>query len=248
MPPCHATFVYKVLHKINSWRSMEYAAISAARGTHAGQNTTMQPAQRRLEDTIMSTTQPIKSKDALNRFKNYYAAQKPMPRNNALIILGLNTALRISDILVLKWKDLYDSRTKTIKEHLEVTEQKTGKSRMIALNRSLRTSLKSYFEFSFQGRGYDKNQYLFPGRKGGTEPISRSQAYRIIRTAAKASGLEEHISCHSLRKTFGYHAWKQGTPPALLMDIYNHSSYSITKRYLSIEQDERDEVYLKILL
>lgn len=196
----------------------------------------------------MSTTQPIKSKDALTRFKNYYASQKPIPRNNTLIILGLNTALRISDILVLKWNDIYDSRTKAVREHMEITEQKTGKIRIIALNRSLRTSLDSYFEFSFQGKTYDKDQYLFPGRKGSTEPISRSQAYRIIRTAAKASGLEEHISCHSLRKTFGYHAWKQGTPPALLMDIYNHSSYAVTKRYLSIEQDERDEVYLKILL
>lgn len=49
-----------------------------------------------------------------------------------------------------------------------------------------------------------------------------------------------------MRKTFGYHAWKQGIPPALLMDIYNHSSYRITKRYLGIEQDERDDIFLTI--
>lgn len=41
-------------------------------------------------------------------------------------------------------------------------------------------------------------------------------------------------------------AWKQGTPPALLMDIYNHSSYRITQHYLGISQDERDEIYLKL--
>ena len=196
----------------------------------------------------MSTTQPIKSKAALNRFKNYYFLQKPKPRNGTLIILGLNTALRISDILMLKWGDIYDDRTKAVRKYLEVTEQKTGKPRIIALNRSVRTALKSYLAFSFQGKSCEMEQYLFPSQKGKGEPISRSQAYRIICAAPKARGLDGHISCHSLRKTFGYHAWKQGTPPALLMDIYNHSSYSITKRYLSIEQDERDEVYLKISL
>lgn len=196
----------------------------------------------------MSTTQPIKSTEALNRFKNYYFLQKPKPRNATLIILGLNTALRISDILMLKWQDLYDEQTETMKKYLEVVEQKTKKTRIIALNSSVRSALMDYLEFSFQEKGYKKEQYLFPSQKGKNEPISRSQAYRIICTAAKASGLNKHISCHSLRKTFGYHAWKQGTPPALLMDIYNHSSYHITKRYLGIEQEERDEVYLKISL
>lgn len=37
-------------------------------------------------------------------------------------------------------------------------------------------------------------------------------------------------------------------PPALLMAIYNHSSYQITKRYLCIDQDDKDEVYSKIRL
>ena len=61
-------------------------------------------------------------------------------------------------------------------------------------------------------------------------------------------GLEEHVSCHSLRKTFGYHAWKQGVPPVMLMKIFNHSSYQITIRYLCIEQDEKDEVFRNIAL
>ena len=77
-------------------------------------------------------------------------------------------------------------------------------------------------------------------------PINRVQAYRIIKEAAQAAGLDEYVSCHSLRKTFGYFAWKQGVPPAMLMDIYNHSSYRVTKRYLGIEQDERDCVFQQI--
>ena len=91
-------------------------------------------------------------------------------------------------------------------------------------------------------------QYLFLSQKGDNVPICRSQAYRMVKQAANATGLYEHISCHSLRKTFGYHAWKQGTPPALLMAIYSHSYDKITKRYLCIEQDERDQVYKNISL
>ena len=80
------------------------------------------------------------------------------------------------------------------------------------------------------------------------KPLNRSQAYRIVKAAADKTIQDEHISCHSLRKTFGYYAWKNGTPPALLMDVYNHSSYDVTQHYLGIEQDERDEIYLNLEL
>jgi len=88
--------------------------------------------------------------------------------------------------------------------------------------------------------------FLFTKNTNYSKPLDRTQAYRIICTAAQEALHMEHISCHSLRKTFGYHAWKQGTPPALLMNIYNHSSYEVTKRYLGIEQDERDKLFMSI--
>lgn len=56
---------------------------------------------------IMSTTEPIRDIQKLLDFKNYYLNVKPNLRNYTIIILGLNTALRISDILNLTCDDIY---------------------------------------------------------------------------------------------------------------------------------------------
>ncbi|MCM1268907.1 MAG: site-specific integrase [Bacteroidales bacterium] len=190
----------------------------------------------------MSTTEPIKNKEALSRFKNYYKDVRPNPRNYTLIVMGLNTAFRISDLLSLRWQDVC-TEDGDLRTHIRMTEQKTGKSHIVPINASLRQALFDYYS---QCKTAQPHSWLFPSTRYKTQPLSRYQTYRLIRNAAEQCGLSEHISCHSLRKTFGYHAWKQGTPPAMLMDLYNHSSYQITKRYLGITQDERDQVYLQI--
>lgn len=80
----------------------------------------------------MSTTQPIRDREELQRFKNYYLLDKPNYRNYALIITGLNTALRINDILHLTWDMVFDDGN--IRKHIELKEQKTGKTNRILLN------------------------------------------------------------------------------------------------------------------
>ncbi len=190
----------------------------------------------------MSTTEPIRDIQKLLDFKNYYLNDKPNFRNYTIITLGLNTALRISDILNLTYDDVYQD--KKVRKHITVTEQKTGKENRILLNREAKTALEQYRKVLVQTQMYkDGNPYLFPCPQKAYAPISRSRAYRMITSAARAIGIEGHISCHSLRKTFGYHAWKQGCDPVVIMVIFNHSSLSITKRYLCIEQDDKDEVY-----
>lgn len=192
----------------------------------------------------MSTTQPIRNKEQLEVFKNYYQTEKPSGRNHMLIIMGLNSALRISDILHLSYGDVYDFEEKEWKKYLVVKEHKTGKINRIYMNKEIRRVLEKYTAPEEK----IPSDWLFPSQKQKDQPLSRYQAYRLIRTAASFAGLGDNISCHSLRKTFGYHAWKQGTAPALLMNIYNHSSFQITKRYLCIDQDDRDEVFEKIQL
>lgn len=194
----------------------------------------------------MSTTQPIKTAELLQDFKEYYRKEHPNPRNYALCILGLNTALRISDILLLKWENVYDFQKEKYYSHISVKEQKTGKTSRIAVNHTITEVLTEYYAANKAIPSAE--DYLFQSRKGINRPLGRSQAFRIIKEAACGIGMNQNISCHSLRKTFGYHAWRQGTPPALLMDIYNHSSYRITRHYLGIDQDDRDTVFLNISL
>ena len=190
----------------------------------------------------MSTTQPIKNSEQLKAFKNYYQQEKPNSRNYILIITGLNSALRISDILSLTYGDVYDYQKKAWKTHISIIEQKTGKTNRIYMNQEIRRTLELY---SFPDQN-TPSTWLFGSQLQKNKPLSRYQAFRIVKRAAVFAGLDSNISCHSLRKTFGYRAWKQGTPPALLMSIYNHSSYQVTKRYLCIDQDDKDEVFAKI--
>ena len=193
----------------------------------------------------MNTTQPIRDSEKLQLLKNYYLSVEPNIRNHTLIIIGLNTALRINDILHITWGEIYNFDKNVVKNHLIIKERKTGKQNIIALNQDVKENLIQLLDSQ---KPVTKETFLFQSRKGSNQPLSRSQAFRIIKKAAENIGYPEHISCHSLRKTFGYYAWKQGIPPAVLMSIFNHSSFQITKRYLGIEQDDKDSVFLNVKL
>lgn len=194
----------------------------------------------------MNIAEPIKSVGDLEKFKNYYKEIKPNARNRLMIILGLNTALRISDILSLKWEIVFDFEKNRYRNHITIIEQKTGKRSQVYMNSNVLNALKEYKQcIEKDKRSVDSNTYLF-NHTNKNISISRSQAFRIIKEAAEYCSISGVISCHSLRKTFGYHAWKQGVPPVLLISIFNHSSFNVTKRYLGIEQDDRDEIFRKV--
>lgn len=193
----------------------------------------------------MGTTQPIRNMEQLKKLENFYYDREPNLRNYALICLGINSALRISDLLHLKWKDVYEFSSGEFCYHIILTEQKTQKETRIALNKSARNALAQYMHSLPE---VAPDMYIFPGKSGAISMLSRSQAFRIIRHASEQLHLGSGISCHSMRKTFGYHAWRQGVSPVILMEIYNHSSYQITKRYLGIEQEDKDSVFLNMNL
>ena len=90
-------------------------------------------------------------------------------------------------------------------------------------------------------------EYLFKSRKGENRPITTVQAYRIISEVAKRIDLEE-IGTHTMRKTLGYWHYQQYKDVAILQEIFNHSSPSVTLRYIGINQDNIDKSYMNFSL
>jgi integrase len=187
----------------------------------------------------MAITQPIRNKNQIRELASFYLKAGQL-RNYVLIILGLNTALRISDLLRLTWDDVYDFENNRVRTRIDIIEKKTRKAKSIVLNSSAISALTL-----FAGVSARSGCFLIENSRT-LKAISRIQAYRLIRAAAEALGFSCRVSCHSLRKTFGYHARKSGVSPAVIMEIYNHSSLSVTRRYLGVTQDDKDAVYMAL--
>jgi integrase len=187
----------------------------------------------------MNTVHPIKDIRKLTKLKKVLKEQSH--RNWLLLVLGINTALRISDLLSLQVSDLMDGNKP--KQSLVVKEQKTNKSRVVYLNKAIQSALRECHTAGV----FEGSKWVFPSRKGNA-PISRYQAHRILSQAAKQVGIVDPISCHSLRKTAGYHLFKSGTPMPMLMKMLNHSSQASTMRYLGLEQEDINQAYANLNL
>ena len=188
----------------------------------------------------MASTEPIRSKKELKGLAKYYLDKGQM-RNYTMLIMGVYTALRISDLLRLRWSDVYDEKKQVFYKEISLIEKKTGKTKTIALNKQILGALRLYLP-------HRRGKFIFASNRKEDKAISRVQAWRIIHAAVEALGIAGKIACHSLRKTWGYHAWNKGIPPVVIMTIYNHSSFKVTMRYLGIEQDDLNEAYLKMEL
>lgn len=185
----------------------------------------------------MPAMEPIRDKKQLKALGEYFLKRGQL-RNYALIVMGTCTALRISDLLRLRWTDVYDAEQERFYTHVTIREQKTGKVKTIALNQHILYALRLYLP-------HRRGDFIFVSNRRDGRAISRVQAWRIIRNAVTALKISGKIACHSLRKTWGYHAWtSKAVSPVVIMDIYNHSSYEVTKRYLGVAQDDLDAAYL----
>lgn len=179
--------------------------------------------------------QPLRTKKAISDMRaalmntnGKVTNNKTGIRNVMLFNFGINTGLRVSDIVKLHVRDVQG------KNHLIMREKKTGKARDVYIA-NLKDDLTKYIK----AMDLDPSDWLFPSRQGNGH-ITTTQVYRALVKAGKLCGRND-IGTHSMRKTFGYWYWKRTGDIATLMQIFNHSSEAITKRYIGIKQENIDQ-------
>ena len=182
--------------------------------------------------------EPIRDKKLIKAMQTYLMGKSR--RDHLLFNLGLNTGLRIGDILPLKVSDII-GESKSFKNYLVIQEEKTGKTKKIKLNDKIKSDIKSYIS----KEKLDLEDNLFYSRKSEFA-LSYTQAYRILKKASASVGIHD-FGTHSMRKTWGYWTYKESRYNiGLIMDMFNHSSQSITLKYIGINQDMHDEIYSKV--
>jgi len=143
-----------------------------------------------------ATVQPIRKRKHIAAIRRCLAEH---PRDLALFVVGINTGLRASDLLKLKYKDILTPEDK-IKSALEVVEKKTGKHRRIRLGPKPRRALEALLpEYKDD---YDPEAYIFQSRKRGRMSVQR--LHQLVNEWCKEAGVKGHFGTHTLRKTYGY--------------------------------------------
>ena len=174
--------------------------------------------------------------DAMNLIRKL--AKDENYKMSLLIALGCFTGLRISDILALRWEQILSA------EEFTIIEKKTGKKRVLRLNPQLQQHIKECYEH-IQPIGLKAP--ILVSQKGTVFTIQRINV--ILKEIKRKYRLKvKNFSCHSLRKTFGrqvYNMNSENSELALvkLMELFNHSSLAITKRYLGLRQEEILQTY-----
>ena len=155
----------------------------------------------------MNSVEPIRNKDDIQAMKDYLKEWNE--RNYMLFLFGINSGLRISDILQLRVKDVSGWSVR-------IREKKTRKEKSFRMTPTLKKEVREY-----------------------VKPLSRQSAYLILKIAAEECGLES-VGTHTMRKTFGYHFYNKYKDIVMLMELFNHASPAITKKYIGIKQDQQD--------
>ena len=174
--------------------------------------------------------------DAMNLIRKL--AKDENYKMSLLVALGCFTGLRISDILALRWNQILGV------DEFTIIEKKTGKQRTLRLNPQLQEHIQECYEHI---KPIGVKAPILVSQKGTT--FTTQAINRKLKDIKKQYKLRiNNFSCHSLRKSFGRQVYNMNESNAelalvKLMELFNHSSIAITKRYLGLRQEELLETY-----
>ena len=171
--------------------------------------------------------QPIRKKSDIEIARFLLSKNKHGQRDVLLFLMGINTGLRASDLVVRKVGEFRQTK------HPVITEQKTHKKRMLNV-----TNLSDLIDDFIKDMPDDA--HLFQSNKYKNYHLKVNGVYQIMQKLGREMDRDD-FGTHTMRKTFGYHYYRQTHDIATLMAIFNHSSQQITKRYIGITEDEINE-------
>ena len=144
--------------------------------------------------------------------------------------LGVGTGLQLQDILQFKNKDVAGKKEITV----NIGTKKI--SNTFKIKPELQKIIADYT------KGKDPNAYLILGHNTANKPVSREQAYRVLRSAGHKIGLNS-IGAQTMRKTFAWKYYKETGDIYYLQELFNHASPSITYRFIG--EKPNIEIFLK---
>ena len=195
----------------------------------------------------MNYVEPIRDRKKIAQIKNLLRGKRRF-RDLLLFVVGINSALRISDLLKLTFGHFVDDRRR-IRKYFWIKEEKRGKRQEVVINESIRTAMEEYLAAYPQGAKKLQNFIFFNSQSNDySHSIKRGQAWKFITSICQEVGLSGNFGTHSLRKTWGYHARLSGVDLALIMHKLNHESIAYTRRYLGITDDELQKVVQRLNL
>ena len=187
-----------------------------------------------------SSVNPIRDQNDLYNCINYFkklrdnakteTKRKQYDRNYMLFLLGINTALRFSDLRTLTVDKVKDN-------YIYLREKKTRKEIKITLHSDIYKEVMDYIKRN----NLYKTDYLFWSGKGYNKPLTRVMGYNIMQQLKAGCKIPYNIGTHTLRKTYGYWFYKQTGNIVALQTILNHSNPSITLIYIGMQQKEVEE-------
>lgn len=195
----------------------------------------------------MNFVEPIRSTKKINQIKNLLKGQGRY-RDLLLFVVGINTALRVSDLLDLRIGDFVDEAGQ-VRDRFWIREEKRGKRHEVVINDSIREALEA-FRTAYPEVEASSDHFMFFNTRTNdyTQPITRQQVWVFVSSICRDAGLRGNYGTHSLRKTWGYHARMNGVDLALIMHKLNHSDLAYTKRYLGVTDEELEEVVKRLNL
>ncbi|MGL6115012.1 tyrosine-type recombinase/integrase [Cetobacterium sp. SF1] len=158
--------------------------------------------------------------------------------------VGVNLALRVSDVLNIKIEEA--------REYLELGEYKskdikTGKRNHVKLNKNTIEAFERALDLREKNINNNKdNRFLFVGMGNRSYSYPKSMTRQTVDRAFKYivdnENLKIDVGTHTMRKTWGYMAYKKTNNIEIIMKRLNHSSPGTTMAYIGITNREVDEL------